>query len=179
MSQNKIWTRVFIICALLCLSAVPGGCQLPETRPSAYYEHDGMWCGRFDIGFEEARVAARMTLAELHMPILGEGPDRHGVFFDTKTPDNFEARIIIIPPGRRAEGTRICVRIGGFGTHRQVSERLLGDIARHLDAVRNRYTVPVNPPPGANAGSPSAPAAPSPASSSAPSLPPQPVPVSR
>jgi hypothetical protein len=132
-----------------------------------------MWCGCYDIGFEEARVAVRMTLAESKMPILGEGPARHGVFIDTKTPDNFEARIEISPPRRRVEGTRICVRIGGFGTHKQVCERLLGEIARHLDAVRNRYTVPATPSQGgASPGS-------LPIPSSAPSLPSQPIPVTQ
>jgi hypothetical protein len=165
--------RALAVLGLGSLLALSGGCQLTDPRPAAaqYYDHDGMWCGRYDIGFEEARVAARMTLAELKMPIYGEGPDRHGVFIDTRTPDNHEARIVIIPPGRQLEGTRICVRVGGFGTHRQVCEHLLGDIAGHLDAVRNRYRVAPGavPPAGSQAVVPA----------STPSLPPEPVPVSR
>jgi hypothetical protein len=47
-----------------------------------------MWCGDYDIGFEEARVAARAALTELRMPIYQEGPERHGVFIDTRTPEN-------------------------------------------------------------------------------------------
>ena len=171
-SPGRVQIRALAALELGCLLALASGCHLPDPRPAAvqYYEHDGMWCGRYDIGFEEARVAARMTLAELKMPIYGEGPDRHGIFIDTRTPDNFDARIVIIPPGRRLEGTRICVRIGGFGTHRQVCERLLEDIAGHLDAVRNRYRVTPGAPPGA---APQVPAA-----ASTLSLPPQPVPVS-
>jgi len=166
------------------LAALYSGCQVAETHHAyaPYYEHDGMWCGIFEIGFEEARVATRAALAEMKMPIYQEGPDRHGAFIDTKTPDNFEARIVIMLPGRRGEGTRICVRVGGFGTHRKVSERLLDEIARHLDAARHMYSVPVVPvpPPGAAPGSPPLTAAPPTQSQPLePSLPPQPVPVGR
>jgi hypothetical protein len=157
----------------LVLSA---GCQVTPTHltQTSYYEHDGMWCGSYDIGFEEARFAVHATLADLKMPIGQEGPDRRGAFLDTRTPDGYEARVVILPPGRRGSVTRICVRIGGFGTHRAVCERLLDEIARHLDAARHRYTpaapvAPVAAPPG--------PTAPPQAQAPEPSLPPQPVPV--
>jgi hypothetical protein len=175
---------------LLVLAALSGGCQVVPAHHAdgPYYLHDGMWCGTFDIGFEEARVAVRGALAELRMPISQEGPERRGAFLDTRTPDDFEARVVILPPNRRAERTRICIRVGGFGTHRQVCERLLDAIARHVDAERHRYSVPAAPvpppvaaphlPPGSAGPPPDAPAGPPPdAHGSEPALPPQPVPV--
>jgi hypothetical protein len=169
---------------VVLLSALSSGCQVVETHRAntSYYEHDGMWCGNYEIGFEEARVAARLTLAELKMPIYQEGPERQGIFIDTRTPENFEARVVILPPGRHVASTRIGVRVGGFGTHRQVCEHLLDEIAAHLEAVRYRYTVPAVPvaPPGATPSSPPLTAAPPPqAHASEPSLPPQPIPVGR
>jgi len=180
----RVNVRGIAALGFVLLSAMSSGCQVVETHHAnpRYYQHDGMWCGSFEIGFEEARVAARATLAELKMPIYGEGPDRHGIFIDTRTPENHEARVMIMPPGRHGDGTRICVRVGGFGTHREVCQRLLDDIASHLDAVRHLYTLPAVPvpPPGATPGSPPLTAPPPPQSRSLePSLPPQPIPVGR
>jgi hypothetical protein len=180
--QRRTHVRGITALGFVLLSALVSGCQGLETRHAyeSYYEHDGMWCGHFAIGFEGARAAVLAALAELKMPIFREGAERHGVFIDTRTPDNFEARVVILPPGRHAEGTRIGVRVGGFGTHRTVCERLLDAIARHQDAIQHIYAMPVlpAPPPPVTPGSPALTAAPPPSSPpSQPSLPPQPIPI--
>ncbi len=142
--------------ACVLLSALYG-CQTVETRSaSPYYEHDGMWCGDFAVGPERARIAALTALTELHMPVDREGPEGPGLYIDTRTPDHFEARVVILPL-RHAEGTRIGVRVGGFGTHPAVCERLLEAITRQLDTT----AIPPSSP------------------SAQPSLPPQPVPLER
>jgi hypothetical protein len=157
---------------LVLLASLAGGCLTTDAHHATpYYEHNGMWCGDFQIGFEEARVAVRGALAEMKMPISAEGLEHHGVFLDTKTPDNFEARVVIFPPGRH-EGTRICIRISGFGTHRKICEHLLDEIARHVEMERHHYAPAAVPPPGAAQA-----VAPSQRSALQPSLPPQPVPV--
>jgi hypothetical protein len=185
MPQRRVNVRGIAALGFVLLSSLYSGCQVLETRRSSesYYEHDGMWCGDYGIGREEARAAALSALAELKMPVYQEGMDRHGIFIDTRTPENFQARIVIMPRGRHSGRTRICIRVGGFGTHRNVCERLLDEIARHLDAARHIYAMPAAPappPPVAPAGSPAPPAALPPQSqSSDPSLPPQPVPVER
>jgi hypothetical protein len=181
--QRRASVRRLTALGFVLLSALYSGCQTLETRHSSYYEHDGMWCGTYGIGFEEARAAVLTTFTELKMPIGQQGPHRNGIFIDTRTPENLEARVMIMPLGRHLESTRICVRIGGFGTHRQVCERLLEEIARHQDGVRHLYYVPpppVSPPPGATPGSaPRTAAPPGQSQSSEPTLPPQPVPVGR
>jgi len=73
-----------------------------------------------------------------------EGLLPYGGFIDTKTGDNFEARITILGLGR--PGTQIGVRIGGFGTHRQVCARILDEIGRNLDAARQAPPRPAPPP---------------------------------
>ncbi|HMF13619.1 MAG TPA: hypothetical protein VKE94_14975 [Gemmataceae bacterium] len=80
-----------------------------------------------------------------------------GSFLDTKTPDNFEARLTILPLGRYGVGTQVRVCIGGFGTHRKVCARILDEIARHLDAARRSPPAPgvvVLPAVGGMAGPP-------------------------
>ena len=111
-----------------------GGCQAVATSASyePYYEHDGMWCGNYGVGVATARVAALTALTELKMPVYHEGPYLNGIFIDTRTPDNFEARVMIVSLDRYDKSTSIGVRIGGFGTHREVCKRLLDEIARHL-----------------------------------------------
>jgi hypothetical protein len=164
--------RGIAVLGSILLSGLCGGCLTPDTHHvSSYYEHGGMWCGSFQIGFEEARVAVHAALAEMKMPITGEGLQHHGVFMDTRTSENFEARVILLPPGRH-EGTRICIRIGGFGTHRKVCEHLLDAIARHVEMERHHYAPAAVPPPGAAQAVP-----PSQTNSMQPALPPQPVPV--
>ena len=178
--QRRTSVHAIAVFGFVLLSSLYSGCQTLETHHSydSYYEHDGMWCGDYRINFRGARAAALTALTELKMPVYREGPLRRGIYIDTRTPENFEARVIIMPTGRYGEGARICVRVGGFGTHRQVCERLLDEIARHLDAVP---VVPMPPPPGAMPGSPPVTTAPpSPQSqSSDPSLPPQPVPLGK
>jgi hypothetical protein len=156
--------------ALVLLLVLSSGCRAVEAHPvdGPYIEQDGMWCGYFGINPGGVRAAARTTLTELRMPIYQEGLLSHGFFIDTRTPENCEARLIIMPldPNR---GTCICVRVGGFGTHREVCERLLDEIAKRIDTIGR---VPAEPtasvlPPVEMPGP--APAAPAP--------PPQPVPV--
>ena len=131
----------------LLLLSLCGGCQAVGTRAScdSYYEHDGMWCGSYAIGVAGARVAVLTALTELKMPVYHEGPYLSGLFIDTRTPDNSEARLMIVPLDRYDKSTSIGVRIGGFGTHREVCERLLGEIARHLHAVERYNSVPPAP----------------------------------
>src|SRR5262245_49899753 len=147
------------------LSALYSGCQAVETSHvrDPYYEHEGSWCGNFGIGSESARLAALAALAELNMPVCTQGQHHRGIFIDTRTPENLEARVLILPQG---QGSRICVRVGGFGTHREVSERLLDAIARHQDALWHSNVGPVIPAalPVAIAGSPPTSAAPPPGS---------------
>jgi hypothetical protein len=138
------------------------GCQAVEPRSADYYEHDRMWCGNFVTGLADARVAALATLTELKMPVYQEGPLRQGIFIDTKTPENFQGRVILMPLDWPDHGTRIGVRIGGFGTHREVCERLLDTMAVHLTAGRQAEA------PGAVTLRPQ---------TSQPALPPQPLPV--
>jgi hypothetical protein len=101
-----------------------------------------MWCAQFDLDSGRARLAVLAALGDMHMPVYQEGFLPFGCFIDTRTPDNFEARLTILPPGRYSTGTQVCVRIGGFGTHRQVCARILDEIARHLDAARRLPAVP-------------------------------------
>jgi hypothetical protein len=101
-----------------------------------------MWWGNYGIGFEGARTAALTALTHLKMPVYQEGPLGYGIFIDTRTPDNFEARVSIMPLGGNGEATRIGVRITGFGTHREVCARLLDEITQHLDAGRQIEGVP-------------------------------------
>jgi hypothetical protein len=162
------------------LSVLSSGCLAVETRRAhdPYYEHDHMWCTNYGIGFEGARVATLSALTHLKMPVYEEGPLRHGIF----TPDNLEARVIITRLGRHGEGTRIGVRATGFGTHREVSERLLDEITRHLDAGQQAAGIPIasGPPPAAvlPESSPTG-SGPSPSQSSEPSLPLQRLPVEK
>jgi hypothetical protein len=180
-ATRRTKVREITVLGCLLLAGMSSGCQGMDTLPShtACYEHDGMWCSTFDIGFEEARTAVRGTLVELKMPNNQEGPERFGTFIDTRTPDNFECRVMILPPSRRVPGTRICVRVGGFGTHRKVAEHLLEEIARRLDAYRHIYapTIPAAPP-GSTPGSPPVSATPPPQAPSLQfSLPPEPIPM--
>jgi hypothetical protein len=156
-----------VLWGCVLLSALFGGCQAVQTRSaSPYYEHDGMWCGDYATGPEGARIAALTALTELNLPVDREGPEHHGLFIDTRTPDHFEARIVLTPL-RHTEGTRIGVRVGGFGTHPAVCERLLDAITRQLEAAPHAAPVPIGAVPPLQ--SPSA----------GPSRPPQPVPPER
>jgi len=158
------------------------GCQVVQARNAydPYYEFDGMWWGNYGIGAVGARAATLAALAELRMPVYGEGPYFNGGFIDTRTPENLGARIGILPPIRPGQGTRICVRIGGFGTHRQVCARILDEIARHIDACRQLDMAPVivvPPQPAVLPGPPTLLAVPRQPQAAPPGLPPQPVPV--
>jgi hypothetical protein len=151
------------------------GCMtLDASHPhDPYYEHDGTWCTEVSIPVAQARYAAIVALTELKMPLYQEGPLRRGLFLDTKTPDNFEARINITPVGRHSPATRIAIRVGGFGTHREVCARLLDSIIHHLNDAPVIPAlpggVPISPPPTA--------ASPDQARPADPALPPQPVPL--
>jgi hypothetical protein len=111
------------------------GCQSIETRESTdcFYER-GMWCTACLTDFDRARLAVIVTITELKMPLYQEGPLHHGGFIDTRTPDGYPVRIEIRGP-RRHEGeiSRIGIRVGGFGSHREVCERLHREIAHRLD----------------------------------------------
>jgi hypothetical protein len=181
--QRRATVPGHALLGLALLSALYSGCQGVEPRPSyvSCYEHDGMWCANYELSFEGARLATLAALTELKMPVYRDGRHRNGIFIDTRTPENLEARIVILPQDRLAEGTRICIGVGGFGTHREVCKRLLDVIARHLDTGRHYLdAVPIhNPVPlVATPGSRPLPAAPPPQSqSSESSMPPQPVPA--
>lgn len=126
---------------LLLLPALYSGQTLEAQHPiGSYYEFSGKWCGDYDIDPGRARMAVQAALADMHMLIGQEGLYPYGGgFLDTKTPDNFEARLTILPLG---VGTQIRVCIGGFGTHRKVCRRILDEIGRHLDAARRGPPAP-------------------------------------
>ena len=135
--ERSIWVRVSA-CGLVLVSAI-GGCQAVGTpQPQvSYYEHDGMWCRNYGIGLAGARVAALITLTELKMPVYHEGPYLFGIFIDTRTPENLEARVMIFPLDQYGKSASIGIRIGGFGTHPDACKRLLDEIARRVDAVQH------------------------------------------
>jgi hypothetical protein len=127
---------------LLLLPALYSGQTLEAQHPvGAYYELGGMWCGDYAIDPGRARVAVLAALADMHMPVYQEGFFPAGSFLDTRTADNFEARLTIVP-GRCGAGTHIGVRIAGFGTHFKVCARVLDEIGRHLDAARRSPPAP-------------------------------------
>jgi len=131
--------------ALLLLAALYSGQTVEAQRPSnAYYEIGGMWCGLYDIDPGRARMAVLAALANMHMLVGQEGFFPYESFVDTKTVDNYEARITIRWLGR--QGTQIGVRVGGWGTHRQVCARLLDEIGRNMDAARRAPLRPTSPP---------------------------------
>ncbi len=133
-SSCRTRARLAAALGLLLLPALYSQ-TLQAQRPSnGYYEHSGMWCSNYDIEPVRARVAVFAALASMHMPVSQEGFFAYGSFLDTKTVDNFETRITILPVG--SAGTRVCVRIGGFGTHRQVCARILDEVGQHMDAAR-------------------------------------------
>lgn len=142
-SPTRAWVHLAAAVGFLLLSAWYCGPTLRAQRPiDAYYEYSGMWLGNYAIDPGRARVAVLAALANMHMPVYQEGFFPYGSFLDTKTPDNFEARLTILPLGRAGTATQIGVRIGGFGTHRQVCARILDEIARHLDAARRSPPAP-------------------------------------
>lgn len=141
-SPRRAGLRFAAALGLLLLSALHSAQTLEAQHPiDAYYEVGGMWCGRYDIDPGRARVAVLAALADLHMPVYQEGFFPSGSFLDTRTPDNFETRLTILP-GRCGAGTQIGVRIGGFGTHFKVCARILDEVARHLDAARRGPPAP-------------------------------------
>jgi len=129
--------RVSAALGVVLLTALYSGQTLEAQQPTgAYYEVSGMWCADYAIDPGRARVAVLAALAGMHMGVGQEGFYPYGGgFLDTKTPDNYEARVTILP-GRFGAGTQVRVCIGGFGTHRQVCARILDEIGRHLDAAR-------------------------------------------
>jgi hypothetical protein len=133
---------------VVLLSACCGGCFTMEHRipHEALYEHHGMWCADYAVNLGAARVAALYALTELKMPVDHEGPLRRGLFIDTRTADPFEVRLEIMPVGRYGDRTRIGVRVGGFGTHRHVCERLQDAIARQVVAVQSTPVPSLDPP---------------------------------
>jgi len=164
------------VLGIVLLSALDSGCRSIETSSShdLCYEHDGMCCRNYGLSFEGTRLAALAALTDLNMPVCRDGRYRHGLFIDTRTRENLEVRLMILPLDRQLGGTRICVRVGGFGTHRHICEHLLDEIAGHQDIGRH-YLDAV---PGANTPSPvpfSATA--QPLTPSGGMLPPQPVPM--
>jgi hypothetical protein len=142
-STNRAGVRFAVALGLLLLPALYSGQTLEAQHPiGAYYEVSRRWCGDYDIDPGRARVAVLAALADMHMPVYQEGFFPYGSFLDTKTPDNFEARLTILPLGRYGAGTQIRVCIGGFGTHCKVCARIPDEIARHLDAARRSPPAP-------------------------------------
>ncbi len=161
-------------CALVSAGV---GCLMVQVNPphDSYYEHDGMWCSNYPVSVAQARFAAIAALTELKMPLYQEGPLHHGLFLDTKTSDEFETRILIMP-ARHGGAVRIGVRVGGFGTHRQVCTRLQEAIARHLDDVPIVPGLPVTTMP-VTGPAPDAPVQAQQPPQPALTLPPQPLPL--
>jgi hypothetical protein len=115
-----------------------------QRSSDVYYERGGMWCGLYNIDPGRARAAVLAALANMHMGIGQEGFVAYESFIDTKTVDNYEARITILWLGR--PGTQVGVRITGFGTHRQVCARILDEIGRSMDVARQAPPRPAPPP---------------------------------
>jgi hypothetical protein len=142
-SPNRAGVSFAVALGLLLLPALYNGQTVEAQHPTGtYYEVSRMWCGDYDIDPGRARVAVLAALADMHMPVYQEGFFSFGSFLDTKTPDNFEARLTILPLGRYGAGTQVRVCIGGFGTHRNVCARIHDEIARHLDAARRSPPAP-------------------------------------
>jgi hypothetical protein len=142
-SSDRAIMRFAFALGLLLLPALYTGQRLEAQHPiGAYYEFSGTWCGDYDIDPGRARLAVLAALADMHMPVYQEGFFPCGSFLDTKTPDNFETRLTIVPLGRAGPGTQVRVRIGGFGTHRKVCARILDAIGRQLDAARRSPAAP-------------------------------------
>jgi hypothetical protein len=182
--QRPARVRNCAVFGFVLLSGLFSSCQAIETRHEAdsYYEQGGMWCANYGIGVEGARVAVIAALTHLQMPVYREGPLRHGIFLDTRTPENCEARVFIVSLGRHGAGTRVSVRIGGFGTHRAICARLLDEITQDLQAGRQADITPtafVPPPPTVTPATVPIPAGQHPLSSPESNLPPQPVPVEK
>jgi hypothetical protein len=168
-------TLAFVLLPVLC-----GGCQALDGHRlnASYYEHSGMWFGHYDLDPGRARVAVLAALADLHMPVHQEGQLHRGDFLDTRTPEGFEARVLLTPLGPYGQGTRVGVRVGGFGTHPEVCARILDEVARHLDAVRRIPPAPgvlAPPPPAGLAGSPPRTTTPPGSPPPEPAPPPQPI----
>ena len=184
-AADRADVRFVVALGLLLLPALYSGQTMQAQHPiGAYYEFSGNWCADFAIDPGRARVAVLAALADMHMLVGQEGFYPYGgSFLDTKTPDNFEARLTVLPLGRYGAGTQVRVCIGGFGTHRKVCARILDEIARHLDAARRSPPAPgvvVLPAVGGMAGPPPLiivrpGSTVSPALPPAPSLPPTPV----
>ncbi len=142
-SPRHASARFIAVVGLLVLSALDSGQPLQAQQPiNGYYEFSGMWWGNYALDPGRARAAVLAALAALHMPVYQEGFYLYGSFLDTRTTDNYEARLTIQPLAPASAGTRIGVRIGGFGTHRQVCARILDEIARHLEAARRGPPAP-------------------------------------
>jgi hypothetical protein len=142
--RNRADVRFAAALGLLLLPTLHSGHTLEAQPPvGAYYEIRGMWCADYAIAPGHARGAVLAALADMHMLVGQEGFYPYGgSFIDTKTPDNYEARITIVPRGPAGPGTQIRVCIGGFGTHPKVCARILDEIARHLDAARRSPPFP-------------------------------------
>jgi hypothetical protein len=145
-SPDRADVRFAIALGLLLLPALYTGQTLKAQHPiGAYYVFNSNWCGDYDLDPGRTRVAVLAALANMHMLVGQEGFYPYGgSFIDTKTPDNYEVRLTILPLGRPGAGTQIQVCVGGFGTHRKVCNRILDEITQHLDAARRS-----SPPPGA------------------------------
>ena len=158
-SPDSAGVRIAVALGLLLLPALYTGQTLEAQQPiGAYYEVSGNWCGDYDIDPGRARVAVLAALADMHMLVGQEGFYPYGGgFLDTRTPDNFEARLTIQPLGRYGAGTQVRVCIGGFGTHPKVCARILDEVGRHMDAARRSPPAPgvvVLPAVGGMAGPP-------------------------
>jgi hypothetical protein len=168
------------------LIVATSGCVVMETRtaPDPYFEYEGMWCATVNARFLDARAATLAALADLQMPVAREGRYRHGGFIDCWGPENVHIRIHIQPMGSRhhpeADLCRLCVRVGGFGTHRALCERILDAIGHHLAPESAVPPPPAGPTaPTYGPGPSTVPSAPSPPGSGTAALPAEPVPVKK
>jgi hypothetical protein len=143
-SPARTYLRFAVALGLLLLPPLHTGPTLQAQHPiGAYYEVRGMWCGDYNIDPGRARAAVLATLADMHMLVGQEGFYPYGgSFLDTKTPDNFETRLTLLPLGPVGAGTQVRVCVGGFGTHRKVCARILDEIGRHLDVARRSPPAP-------------------------------------
>jgi hypothetical protein len=141
-SSYRADVRFAVAFGLLLLPILYTSQTLQAQPPiGGYFEISGMWCSNYDIDPARARVALLAALANMHMLVGQEGFYPYGgSFIDTKTPDNYETRLTIVPLGRA--GTQIRVCIGGFGTHPKVCARILDEVARHMDAARRSPPAP-------------------------------------
>ena len=157
--MNRMWSKAvswraahFIIMVLAlanggCLAAAIGGVAAAGgVAGYAYYK--GGLAKDFNASLDSSWAVAKTSLQELGMPVVTEKREKDGGFIDARSGDGQNVRISFesLPVKIPAEGPRtdISVRAGLFGD-RPLSERILSQIAAHLEPLRPLATAP---PPG-------------------------------